>query len=123
NFGPQADDIQPVQNVLTLLLAELGDGVRWEIQGKADFRHEAGLLKLDTSKAQTFLGWRPVWRLTDALKATAAWYRAAQDENGMHAMTLEQISAYAALAESATQHADGQNPFASPLSLPGITIT
>ena len=100
NFGPHADDVQPVQNVLGLLRAELGDGLRWEITGKPDMRHEAGLLKLDTSKAQHFLGWQPVWRLRDALKATATWYCGAQVGKGMRTMTLDQISDYAAVSAS-----------------------
>jgi CDP-glucose 4,6-dehydratase len=104
NFGPHADDVQPVRSVLALLRSELGDNLRWETPDKADdFRREAGLLKLDTSKAQTFLGWRPVWGLNDALGATAAWYRAAHKGKGMRAMTLAQISAYVASAERTGQ--------------------
>jgi CDP-glucose 4,6-dehydratase len=103
NFGPQADDVQPVKNVLAVLRTELGNGLRWVTPAKTDFRHEAELLKLDTSKAQTFLGWSPVWRLTDALKATVAWYRAAHETKSMRATTLAQISAYTALAEGTGQ--------------------
>ena len=37
--------------------------------------HEAALLHLDSAKAQQHLGWRPVWRLKDTIRATADWYR------------------------------------------------
>lgn len=37
--------------------------------------HEAGLLKLDCSKAHSKLGWKPVWNFDKTVSVTAGWYR------------------------------------------------
>jgi CDP-glucose 4,6-dehydratase len=37
--------------------------------------HEAGLLCLDDARAKAILGWQPVWKLDQALLATAERYR------------------------------------------------
>ena len=37
--------------------------------------HEAGILLLDSGKAQRRLGWHGVWSTDEALRRTAAWYR------------------------------------------------
>ena len=38
-------------------------------------RGGARLLSLDSTKAQTLLGWQPVWGIDDALQHTSEWYR------------------------------------------------
>lgn len=37
--------------------------------------HEAGLLRLDCSKARWHLGWRPCWAASEMFRRTALWYR------------------------------------------------
>ena len=37
--------------------------------------HEAGLLKLDCSKAHSRLNWKPVWDFDKTISVTARWYR------------------------------------------------
>jgi len=37
--------------------------------------HEAGLLKLDSSRARTLLGWHPRWDAGRTFAVTAAWYK------------------------------------------------
>ncbi len=101
NFGPHAGDVQPVRGVLGLLQNELGDGLRWDDRSGGNAPHEAGLLRLDISKAEHVLGWRPAWGLEQALRATAQWYRADKESQDMRAVTLQQISDYSALAGAA----------------------
>ena len=38
--------------------------------------HEANLLYLDSAKARSMLGWRPVWNLDTTLEKPAQWYEA-----------------------------------------------
>ncbi len=65
--------------------------------GGADDRLELGF-----SAAQADLGWRPVWELSRALTACAAWYRAATIGPVALAATMDdQIASYAAHARSA----------------------
>ena len=37
--------------------------------------HEAGLLKLDCSKANSKLNWKPVWDINKTVSVTAQWYK------------------------------------------------
>ena len=74
NFGPDREGNRTVEQVL----AELGKGwpgMQWE-HVAGEHPHEATLLQLDSSKARTRLGWRPVWSFDEGVAATAEWYRA-----------------------------------------------
>lgn len=73
NFGPDPESNRSVEQVLRQLSAhwpELG----WQINSYPR-PHEADLLYLDSTKAKTSLGWRPIWSLGNTLDATAVWYR------------------------------------------------
>jgi CDP-glucose 4,6-dehydratase len=94
NFGPNDEDAKPVSWVLERLSAETS-GARWEIE-KAKQPHEAGLLKLDSSKARFKLGWLPQWNLEKAITKTAEWQRAWHQQKDMAAVTTEQIREYIA---------------------------
>lgn len=73
NFGPDAGDNLPVQQVLEAMQSHWPQ-FSWHLSGESH-PHEAGLLFLDAAKARTVLGWRPVWTLEEALEKTASWYR------------------------------------------------
>jgi CDP-glucose 4,6-dehydratase len=45
--------------------------------------HEAGQLRLDSSKARERLAFKPVWALSDTLAMTAGWYRAFLDRGAV----------------------------------------
>ena len=60
--------------------------------------HEAGLLRLDTAKARSALGWRPSLPLEQALDWIVAWHKAVGSGKDARAVTLAQIAEYAALA-------------------------
>jgi CDP-glucose 4,6-dehydratase len=73
NFGPPAADARSVSAVLSQMQTQW-PGLRWHVDA-ADAPHEADVLALDSTKARTRLGWRPVWSLEQAIEATAGWYR------------------------------------------------
>jgi len=73
NFGPDQDDNRTVLEVLTHLRDEW-PALNWRLTEQPQ-PHESNLLSLDSSKAKTALGWRPVWPLSRSLSATADWYR------------------------------------------------
>jgi CDP-glucose 4,6-dehydratase len=67
--------------------------------------HEAGYLRLDSSRARRDLGWTPRLRLETALEWLVQWYRAWQsglgaNGNEMQALTVSQISAYMKLLDA-----------------------
>ena len=94
NFGPEEGDTRSVREVVESL-AQWLPKLRWT-QDVTPHPHEAGLLRLDSSQARLRLGWRPVWRLDNALKATAEWYLAWQSGRDMGALTEAQLQDYEA---------------------------
>jgi CDP-glucose 4,6-dehydratase len=96
NFGPDDTGNETVGSVLSRLSANWND-LRWHLTASPQ-PHEAGLLKLDSTKARTLLGWLPVWGLDEALKQTAGWYRALQQDGKV--VTRQQLEQY---IESAAQ--------------------
>jgi CDP-glucose 4,6-dehydratase len=99
NFGPEQSDAQPVEWIVRELVEAWGGGARWEVDG-APKLHETGSLKLDWSKAEACLHWRPVLRLKDALAITAEWYKAKLQGEDMHLFTNAQIGSYMDRLES-----------------------
>lgn len=98
NFGPDADDFQPVQAVADHLCAAFG--TRWEREA-APQPHEAGLLKLDSGRAQRELGWLPRLAFADTMRWTADWYAAWMRDpspEAVRALTFHQLREYAGRA-------------------------
>jgi CDP-glucose 4,6-dehydratase len=93
NFGPLDEDARSVEFVVENLAQQWGDGARW-IAPPGKHPHEAGLLKLDCTKARTELGWEPKWRLERALDAVIAWHRAFSGGADMQSFSLQQIEDY-----------------------------
>ncbi len=102
NFGPEPGDAQPVRWVVERMCERVA-GASWRIDSATDHRHEAHLLELDSTKARTQLGWRPKWRLDEALNRTIDWHAAWKRENDMRAVSLEQIHAYSLAGAAAGQ--------------------
>jgi CDP-glucose 4,6-dehydratase len=73
NFGPGIEESRTVAEVLDVLGSHWPE-LRWR-SGAANGPHEAVALALDSTQARTLLGWKPVWSLDEALRATARWYR------------------------------------------------
>lgn len=97
NFGPDLDDARPVGEVMDRVARLWGDGLRWQPDGGAH-PHEAGLLRLDSTKARRGLGWRPRLGLDRALEWTVLWYKASLRGEDMRALSLRQIADYRGLA-------------------------
>ena len=104
NFGPALDDGLTVAGLLERM-RESWPALGWTPSIRADF-HEARLLCLDSTKARQKLGWRPVWDLDAALRATAHWYRQYLERRQIDSRAqLRQYLADAAARETAPQHA------------------
>lgn len=93
NFGPPVEDSMPVSWVVDRLHAAWGLAPGWERDG-APQPHEAEVLKLDSSKARTRLGWRPRLGLDAALEWVAAWYKAYGEGRDTRRVTERQIEDY-----------------------------
>ena len=96
NFGPRDGDAVSVGTLADLIVGHW-EGAHWESTPETGAPHEAGLLRLDWSKARTRLGWHPGLTLKEAVELTVAWYRAAaapSSERAMYDLGVEQIHLY-----------------------------
>ncbi|MBU6957449.1 CDP-glucose 4,6-dehydratase [Pseudomonas sp. CVAP len=92
NFGPSESDMCSVGEVVELLSR------RWPhargLRVEPSELHEAGLLRLDSSRARQLLAWQPRWSLQDCLTHTLDWHLAWENGDDMRAITLHQLNLY-----------------------------
>ena len=106
NFGPAAEDVRPVQWVADQMVANWGGRAGWMKGADDEQRHEAPTLTLDSSRARSLLGWRPVIDLSTALAWTAEWYRTwLGDRRLARQLTASQIEHFDELCTASSQRA------------------
>ena len=93
NFGPKDADNRSVQEVISTLCQQWGPDAKWQ-QDSSSQPHEAGLLKLDCSKASKQLRWEPKWNLETAIEKIIQWHKAYLAKENMQVITLNQIDQY-----------------------------
>ncbi len=94
NFGPRDEDARSVQWIVEHMCAAWGGGAEW-VRDESVQPHEARYLKLDISKAQERLRWRPRWTLAEALERIVAWHRAWLSGTDMRAYCLSELERFA----------------------------
>ena len=97
NFGPADDDARPVSWIVDRMRAAWG-GTAEVAPWQGAVPHEAGLLRLDISKARGALGWRPSLPLGDAIGWIVDWHKQVGQGADPRAVTLRQIADYASRA-------------------------
>jgi CDP-glucose 4,6-dehydratase len=100
NFGPEASGDATVGRVARLTAELWGNNARVEVDQSDDSPHEAGLLRLDITRARSQLGWQPCWSIEQALQATVDWHRAWLKHRDMRDYTLSQICDFRAVQPS-----------------------
>jgi CDP-glucose 4,6-dehydratase len=90
NFGPTGEDAQPVAWIVDRMAKAWGVPSGWQ-DWEGEVPHEAGLLKLDCSKARAELGWFPTLSLEQAIGMIVAWHKAVGGGEGARDVTLRQI--------------------------------
>jgi CDP-glucose 4,6-dehydratase len=92
NFGPSDDDAHTVRWIVERL-GQLWPQVPRSVLDEVPSAHEAGYLKLDSSRARARLGWGPPVGIDKALASIVEWYRALREGADMHTVTVAQIEA------------------------------
>lgn len=100
NFGPSEDSVVLVQELARMLVGAWKRG-EVVVDTSGNHPHEAGLLKLDCSKARQDLGWHGVWDVEETVRRVVAWYKEHSEGGDMTARTREQIQSY---SEDARRH-------------------
>lgn len=93
NFGPEQGDCLPASEIAHRITKTWGEEACWHTTATT-YPHEAGTLRLDSSKAKYTLGWRPTWAIDDTLKATVDWHKAWLESKDMKSYTLGQIKKF-----------------------------
>lgn len=88
NFGPNTSDALSVEEMVIRSINCWGGGTYKAVINNSN-PHEAGLLKLDISKALNDLSWRPVLDAQSAIERTMNWYK--EYYNGTNAVDLMKL--------------------------------
>jgi CDP-glucose 4,6-dehydratase len=100
NFGPGQEDARPVSWIAERMTGFWGNGASWVLD-EDHGPHEAGYLRLDTSRACRDLAWIPHLRLETALEWLVQWYRTWQSSpDAVGELTLSQITRYQTMTQS-----------------------
>jgi CDP-glucose 4,6-dehydratase len=92
NFGPNIEDNLTVEELVKIAIKVYGKG-EYVIPVLENQPHEAGLLKLDTSKASEELNWKPKYNSVKAIELSIDWYKTFFEDRGMIATyTKNQIT-------------------------------
>lgn len=95
NFGPNDDDAKSVSWIVERMSQLWGEGAKWHVQ-EGEQPHEAGLLRLDTSKAKNRLDWSPALKLEESLKLIIDWHQRFQQGFNTRQICIDQISQFQA---------------------------
>ncbi|MFA5934666.1 MAG: CDP-glucose 4,6-dehydratase [Candidatus Paceibacterota bacterium] len=79
NFGPKNESFVTVEKLINDSIKILGKGLHKTKPD--DSKHEANILKLDITKAENILGWKPQLNFADTLELTFNWYKNYYDKN------------------------------------------
>jgi len=96
NFGPASSQSRPALDVVKLACKAWGKGASYRLAPAGGARHEAPRLELDCRKAAS-LGWKPKWKLENAVCETVRWMKARAEGRDMLGLSLEQIAEYETL--------------------------
>ena len=93
NFGPYEENTISVKKLIDNLNLLIKNKLKINYSNKEEY-HEAGILKLDSSKASKMIKWSPLLNLDETLMYTMEWYLAYLDNEDIELFTLNQINKY-----------------------------
>jgi CDP-glucose 4,6-dehydratase len=93
NFGPRLEDTLSVQEMVERLISKWPGKASWA-RDAGSHPHEAGCLRLDTSKTALQLGWTPRLVLTESLDWITDWYGRYFQGEDPKSLCFEQIGRF-----------------------------
>ncbi len=95
NIGPGDEGCTSTEDLVTLFANHWGDGFAWEVSGDNGPK-ESNFLKLDMSKMQASIDWKPRWTIDEAVEKTVEWTRNWMNGGNIAEEMNREISAYLA---------------------------
>lgn len=92
NIGPDEGNFRTAGDVADIFCKAYGNGLTWFAQGGA--YREAGVLKLDNTKAKQMLGFIPVYGIEETIGLVVEWTAAYKNGRDMLSFTESQIKQY-----------------------------
>jgi len=104
NFGPAVEATVEVGKIADRAVARWnGECPDYLVERRTKDPSEAIVLRLDSSKANVQLGWKPLLDIEQAVDMTVDWYRQyARDPRDMRSFSINQIDRYVDLWHGAT---------------------
>lgn len=93
NFGPGTGSFVEVGEVAQRVADMWGEDSRIHV-GPASTMHEAGLLSLDSRKAELELGWHDILSFDEALAWTVSWARSTSSGASAREQSMAQVEAF-----------------------------
>ena len=100
NVGPADSDCVTTGELAELFCRAWGEGASWRAEEECAAPHEAGFLKLDSSRIKARLGWQPRWHIEEAIAHTVDWAKAWRAGEDVGDVMEAQIAAYFEEAEA-----------------------
>ena len=94
NFGPDNAGEATVSEITSLVAENWGADAKVELLNAEKPFYESKILRLDSTKAKTMLGWHPQWNSRKMIEETVAWYKRANAQEDMLKFTSFQIDQY-----------------------------
>lgn len=91
NFGPNANDEQPVQWIVETLAKKWNGERQWHTT-LPEGPHEAKYLKLDCTKTKKKLLWKPKWNLEETLDHIVQWQQSYLLQENVRQLCLNEIN-------------------------------
>jgi CDP-glucose 4,6-dehydratase len=95
NFGPGPESFVSVRVIADQAAGLWGNGAAW-IDESGSHPHEAGLLALDSSKAEAQLHWKNKLSFAESLQWTVQWRQAVDSGVSVEEITATQIATFSA---------------------------
>lgn len=93
NVGPESRDCLTTGELAELFCRAWGPPARWEHIGK-NGPHEDAVLRLDSAKIASVLGWKPRWNAERAIQETVSWTKAWLDGKDISDCLEQQIAGF-----------------------------
>ena len=93
NFGPKDEECKPVSWIIDKMVTYWGTSASWKLDENNN-PHEAGILKLDCSKASNRLKWTPKWDLQFTLRSIVEWHQIYINGGDIKKQCLKEIKNY-----------------------------